>query len=73
MEQIIAEALFWKQLQIGAIASLLIFATVLSIWNLPWKAGIQVVSDKRKVRIDGVLSPQKREVLLQAHLYHDRI
>lgn len=73
MEAIILEALFWKQFQIGAIASLLVFATVLSIWNLPWKESIQVVSNKGKLKFDGVLSPQKREVLLQGHLYRDQI
>ena len=57
MEQIITEALFWKQLQIGAIATLLMTASLLSIWNLPWKEEkelaqkylkTKVVSDKNK-------------------------
>lgn len=72
MEEIIIEALFWKQFQIGAISSLLVLATVLSIWNLPWKISRQTAAEKGKQKIDRVHSPQKREVLLQGYLYRDR-
>ena len=73
MEQIIMEALFWKQVQIGAIATLLVLATILSIWNLPWKQKMQVVASDKKLKLTEVLSGKKREILIQGHLYRDQV
>ena len=72
MEQVIMEALFWKQLQIGAIAVLLVAASILSIWNLPWKKEAQVVAGDKKLKLKEVLSSKKREILLQGHVYRDQ-
>ena len=73
MEQIIMEALFWKQVQIGAIATLLVLATILSIWNLPWKQEVQVVASDKKLKLKEVLSRKKGEILIQGHLYRDHV
>ena len=72
------EALFWKQLQIGAIATLLVIATILSIWNLPWKQEAQAVEGQavagdKKLRLKEVLSAKKGEILLQGHFYRDQV
>ena len=72
MEQVIMEALFWKQVQIGSIAGLLIIATILSIWNLPWKQKAPAVASDKKLKLKEVLSGKKGEILLQGHLYRDQ-
>ena len=62
MEQIIIEALFWKQLQIGAIVTLLMTASILSIWNLPWKEEKELAHRYVKTKVASDKNKQNKQI-----------
>ena len=66
MEQVIMEALFWKQVQIGTIAMLLVIAMVLSIWNLPWEAKMEATSSKKRLLLRAILARERTQHMCPA-------